>query len=482
MRTCLFTGEALTPTTKEEHTIPRSLGGRIRSREVTCDDCNNRCGSYLDKTLHAPYALILNKLEPLMASEHESGPVPVRVPGEPDGIILDGGGVAVRRKMAVLAKDPETGRPTAAVAPQEEALRNLARRLGKENSLRLSTVPTTEADTFFGDFPVILAELEIGALRSALLTFDHALRQAADPFTRRPELQAVRSFVAQSLRTRQIDGEGCHRFSLGMQYEQLPLYRELRRAIPFPETPFEHVLLVATNAPRRCLDLVWLVLGFDPFGFRLSTDWWGDDFALGLVSGVLRGTTSSAAVSLPVPLDPLCRPTSRRSFADVMPEGEERERVYEEVSRRRHDAYGEAVLLVEERADDLLRENFTESALLSSADARQVGTQVRARLVRMYGRRKDDPSFLAAVEECYGRLTKDQPGTLLRQRIDTDAGAAVVDWPAWLGVYRACLLELRGRFGLPGDPFTNRTTSGVEAVDSRRLGELPPARDAGTNG
>jgi len=39
-----------------------------------------------------------------MASEHESGPVAVRVPGEPEGVVLGGGGVAVNRKMVVLAK------------------------------------------------------------------------------------------------------------------------------------------------------------------------------------------------------------------------------------------------------------------------------------------------------------------------------------------------------------------------------------------
>jgi hypothetical protein len=76
------------------------------------------------------------------------------------------------------------------------------------------------------------------------------------------------------------------------------------------------------------------------------------------------------------------------------------------------------------------------------------------------------------------KSSQGQPESILRQRIDPDAEDSGIDWSAWLRCYRACLRELRERFGLPGDSFTNSTTSGVQAADSRLLGDLPPARGA----
>jgi len=471
--TCLFTGAPLSAVTREEHTIPRVLGGRIRSRVVSSDQFNNDCGSFLDAHLALPYSRILNRLEPLMAGEHSQAALRVTVPGEPDGIVLEAGGIPTRRGKTIVSRDPVTDRPTAAVSANEAGLRQLASQLGREESLRLSTVPVTQSNTFLHRAPVILAELEIAALKCGLLTFDHFLQATGDAFTRSDSLLDVRRFIAEAVSSRTINGELCHRHSLGLQYERLEMYRRLRLQLGIAESPFEHVLLVASHTPSRCLDLVWIVFGFDPFGFRLSYNWRGPDVHLAIVNSVLSGGTASMPTAF-VPEDaPLCGPTLRRAFPSELPVGEEVDRILREVALRRDEAFQRAVLLLEQRADTLIRENFIEAAMLVPAGARGMQRLVTQRLCNMYGRRRDDAVLIQSAEDTVARFLPELNPEFRDQQIPDEQAAASVAWDAWLPFYRQCLAAMVDSQGLPGDPFTNATESGIERADVRRLGELP---------
>lgn len=469
--TCLFTGVALSPTTKEEHTILRSLGGRIRSRIVSSDQFNNDCGSFLDSYLKAPYSLILNKLAPLMSTEHAQGLLGVNAPGEPDGIVLQPGGAATRKGLSVTSRDPTSQLPKTAMSADESALRKLAKQIGKEDEMQLSTTPATEALTFYRSAPVILAELEIAALKCALLSFDHALAGEDNRFTRSDLLEEVRTFVADAVRTRSIDGERCNQYSLGMQYDRLEMYQQLRSQVDFPKSDFEHVLFVASNQACRCLDLVWIVFGFDPFGFRLSRRWNGPQIEFALVNGVLRGSTASNVHGIRCGDDLLCAPTSLRAFADTQPEPEERDAIINQVAKRRNEAYGKAVLLVEKQADDLLRQNFIEAAALKPSGTRSLSVLVLDRLTRMFGRRKDDPDFSKEVSTAVNIRVEAMPNDMRAQAIDGPEDESAVAWDEWISVYRKCLDKLVDDFGLPGDIFVNTTESGVEHSGERKLGQ-----------
>jgi hypothetical protein len=98
--TCLFTGEVLTAHTHEEHTLPRALAGRIRSRAVSCDEFNHRCGETLDKLLASVYAVHMNHLAPLLSAEHQPGCLTVNVSDGPSGLILEMGAIT-RRNIGV---------------------------------------------------------------------------------------------------------------------------------------------------------------------------------------------------------------------------------------------------------------------------------------------------------------------------------------------------------------------------------------------
>ncbi len=312
MATCLFTGEVLTPTTKVEHTIPRSVAGRIRSRDTSCDSFNELCGQRYDPFLARRYVQLMNVLSPLLSREHQTGQLAVDAPGEPHGLVLDGGAIT-RKKPAILERDPVSGMPRSAAAEDPRAIATIAKQAGWTSPTSKVIAPMEGDTVFIRKVPAICAELEIALLKSTLLTFDHLLGGGEASFARHDRLAAVRAFVKRAVIAEKINSIECNRFSLGYQYEKAGLYRKLRKRMPMPETEFEHVLLAAGNAGYRTVDLVWVVFGFDPLGFRLCVDWDGGDFAFGVVNGVLADTSASEAIPLGLVDDSLCRPTHLRA-------------------------------------------------------------------------------------------------------------------------------------------------------------------------
>jgi hypothetical protein len=395
----------------------------------------------------------MNYLGPLLSAEHQQGLLNVTIPNEPPGLVLEQGAL-IRRNCAILDRD-EKGRPQKAVAADRGPLQKLARQLGVENRWQISSAPASQSDSFHHDCPVVRPALEVAALKACLLTFDHLLWPDPNRFTRSGALAQVRGFVKKAVIQGEIDPETCHRFSLGMQYDRLPLYRRMRKAIPFVQTPFEHVLLVAGNAPARCIDVVWIVLDFDPFGFRVAHEWHGGSFAFGVVNGVLKGSGVSAAVPLVAPEDLLCHPTNLRScMENTLPA--RRDTDFEEIISRRCAAVMEAAYLADMEAPDALRHNLIQGALCDPPYQRNVGTQLLKRLQGWFMRTANQTELRRAVADVLRRNSRNTPGAILRQRIE-DESAAGVDWPSCLNIYRACLADLRSRFGPPVSVFVQET-------------------------
>lgn len=307
INTCLFTGERLTPTTKEEHTIPEALGGRIKSRFVTSSEFNNLCGTRLDFVLKLAYEPLLNQLAPLLPRNCQPGMMPIDVPGDKPGLFLEGGRLT-RQNILIVEKDG-LGRPKAAVASDENALKKLARSMKKNSDeMRLSEVKATEATTYYKKVPIVSREIEIVALKSALLTFDHLLRGSLDQFTRHPALAPVREFIRDAVIGQRPDSKMLGELSFGLQYEKRGLYDRLRGQIGVPATEFEHVMFASTEARKQTLELVWLVFGFDPFGFQICP-WSHGSFTYAVVNPVLRDEGYSGPHRLSNPGEPLCEPT-----------------------------------------------------------------------------------------------------------------------------------------------------------------------------
>ena len=472
MDTCLFTGEVLPPTTKEEHTIPEALGGRIKSRFVTSDTFNNLCGARLDFVLKLAYEPLLNQLAPLLPRTGQPGVMPIHEPGEQPGLVLEAG--KLTRQNLVIVKKDEEGRPKAAVASEESALKKLARSMKKKpEEIRFTEVRATEATTFYKKVPVVCREFEIAALKSALLTFDHMLKDTPDHFTRHTDLAQAREFIRDAVIGKRPDEKVLGQLSFGLQYEKRGLYDRLRSQIPVPTTEFEHVLFASSEARQRTLELVWLIFGFDPFGFQICR-WPHGSFTYAVVNPVLREEGYSGPHRLGNPGEPLCEPTDLCSMPWKLTERDDIQPVLDRISDERRNAYGQAVKLVEMTGDENLVENFQEATALSDPNERTVQVRVRSRLVRMYGRKKDDANFLTEVDATLRRHADQFSQDLFSRPLDGLEPSNADDWNSVIRLYRLCLADLEHCFGLPGDNFSHSSGSIVDPSEQRSIGELPP--------
>jgi hypothetical protein len=471
-KTCLFTGQQLTAETHIEHVIPECLCGRLTTREVSCDEFNGQCGAYLDNYLRAPYALLINRLGPLLPAKFRSGNIDVDTPNDPPGLALDGQG-CLTRKNVIVETDAQSGKRSVTAA-NEQAARKVLRQLRKTEGgdSKITAVPVTTENVYYHKHLAISAEIELAALKSCLLTFDHLLSHIEDRFTRSPALQEVRDFVRDSVKLRAVDSAALHRFSLGLQYEKLGLYWQLRNSLAIKRSPFEHVLMASGNAATRTIDIVWLIFEFDPHGFRVCDDWRGLDFTWCFVNGVLKDTTCSEAIFVPGGRT-LCRPTDRRSIPNVAPDSATMERITSDVSVPRRLAIREAIKLVENSADDFVIEAFTDAAKFTPDCS--MTFLVRDRLKRLWNARGNNPEVISVVETELSRLFDTLSPTLVAQSLDASRPLDV-EWPTWLGVYRKAMAVLEGRFGLPGDVFVNEIEVGLRCVDNGLLGDGAPTK------
>ena len=178
MPTCLFTGADLPPTTREEHAIPRSLGGRIRSRRITSDAFNNATSNGFDDLLAAPYVNAFNYLAPLLAAEHEQGALELEVTGHGQHRLYPGGELGIRG-LLVEERDAN-GRPSAVVHQDPGAVLRFAANAGwPEGGWRQSSeIAAKEVEGRRSRVPVLAPQMEVAALKCALLAFDEVLADA----------------------------------------------------------------------------------------------------------------------------------------------------------------------------------------------------------------------------------------------------------------------------------------------------------------
>jgi hypothetical protein len=447
--TCLFTGVELTPQTHEEHTIQESLGGRLKSRFVTCDEFNHS-SSLIDSAPKVRFEPMLQVLSPLLPAYSQPGRTCISVEGEPEGLILEES--RVTRPGHLILERSESGRPTRIAGDNERALRKLAEQVGMPGdgpAVASNSLPTTVRVT--KRLTINCWEVEIAALKSILVTFDHLLRDFPTlRFTRFAELQPVRDLIRSAVDQRNIDPNVLRQYSLGLQYEKRGLYKRLRNQIEAhsAETEFEHVVFVAADGPSRTIDAVWLMFGFDPFGFRLCHNWTHEPFAYAFVNPILKNEKPTGLLKIVLGDELLCRPTDRSSVQRTDTKNEDVESVIATISKEHCDATSRAVLLVENRADDYVKDSILATAADAEPKEQSVSNQIRVRLIHLF-RRDEDAGFLQELELILSTTADSIPRRLLGERIVPNP-RETIDWSTIIGCYRQCLAKLVERFGLPG--------------------------------
>lgn len=451
MATCLFTGEPLGATTLEEHTIPRKLGGRIRSRSVACDDFNNKCGSTIDRVLVDSYWPLMSRLAPLLSQKHRPGQREVVFPDRPGHYFIDGHGVLNAKGTTITARDPETGRPIGVAAKDEDAvLRALGPNKPDDAIIKTHYEPPVTGRGKFPQSQLLGPGIELAVLKAGLLSFDEQLSADSNRFTRSVVLQEVRNTIRAAVMEDAEVGSLLYTVSLGIQYEKTDLFRELRAQLDFPHSEFEHVLIASANVATRTLDLVVWLYETDPYGFRLTTDWQGKGFTYCVANGVLRGTGVSKATELPS-THLLCKRTLRRCTTPPAHGDPERRAAEQEIIDVRFDAVRRAEYLTLQESDDYVRKTLSNAALPHGEKCISVREAVRSTLIQLYEQRLEDESLKERFNTIVDKNISEMPTAVRKEAVVEAADVDQMSWSIWISVFRTILNELISSLGLPGD-------------------------------
>lgn len=437
----------------------------------------------VDGVLTQLYGDVMSILGPVLPIESLGGDRRIELgSGTPGRYVVNNQGQLTMRGATVVERDPQTNRPTAVLGADEAALRRIVDQCilpGATEARRMELPPAQE-----GVFPLRLmlcAEIEIATLKAALLTFEHLLQNDPGRFTWHDSLAETRNKVQQMVMAgSSVDADFMIRTVLGLQYEKkwLDLYQRLRISVPFPETPFEHVIIASGNPGSRVLDLVFWAYRTDPYAFRFH-GWSGAGFTYLAVNGILRGTASSEAYRLPCN-QLLGEPNMRRSHLLIKGpvDAAEREAMRQEIFDYRAGLCREALDYVERHCDDIVRENLDRYARLNSGGDRTVSNAIRERLKLFFGRRIAEDVARLEFDATVDGVLSDAPEVMLPPENGDDSP----DWAYWLQLHRKGLDALRDRFGLPGEFFRADEFECVHEPGDRVLGRLPSRTQAASVG
>jgi hypothetical protein len=456
------------------------LGGRIQSTSVSSTTFNEESSKTVDPVLAQAYAPLYNRIGPLTPARARPGNVAVQIPGAEGGRYVFGSGGVLQLQNVRIVERYQDVRPKVAEAADERALRGLAKQMGVDPSKMVFTEAlTTNQPVAFADVFPVAKEIELGALKSILLTFDHLL--AGDPrnFTRHPLLAPVRDAVRQAIVEKRSPGfEPMNRFVLGLQYDRAGDIRRFREASGFPHTPFEHVMVASGKAGTRTLDVAWLVFDSDPWAFRVCGDWTGGDFTCVVVSGVVSGAQTYGPYwhfgdGLLLPY------TNYRSHPSLVGTRESvqqlMQRAVERVSEERRHAQQRAIDYVERHCDEFVRENLARLTRLAGGEGeapRLVARGLELRLQRMFQERlRDDPEKQRALAAAATARVNALPPAVRAETIaPDDEVAANISWPQWIAAERQILDDVRDCIGLPGDVITRSITAVADVPGERPVG------------
>lgn len=162
----------------EEHAILSSLGGRKASRNICCQNCNNRLGDEIDKPFAEEYAFFSTMLD-IKTGRNKDAPTH-KGAVEHDGLVFDlkpGGGFKLS-KPAVLLEDRPDGTSSIEIAARSEKqalslIESVLKRYGKS----IDDFPSLEATSVRSYLPTQHKRLSLGgsaqfrAVAKMLLTY-----------------------------------------------------------------------------------------------------------------------------------------------------------------------------------------------------------------------------------------------------------------------------------------------------------------------
>ncbi len=273
-RRCLFTNRLLDDKTKVEHTIPRSLCGKIYSRSVTCSEFNE-ASSQCDEILKKEFIVILGILSPMLSGFFEPGEIHVKLENGWDAI--EQGGLVFIKKPVVLDRDP-SGMPKEIFCRNDpQVVERTLKRFGIKE-YQFKTLPIPGEMAFVNNIPVCSNQSAISILKSILCTIDVILQKKGEElFTRNEAMKPLIAFIRESVSKKadEIDLRTLDQYYMGVQILDQEAFGKCLSFHKYKAKPFEHVILFSSNAATKTFNAAWNILSHEVHGVRLSTRWNG---------------------------------------------------------------------------------------------------------------------------------------------------------------------------------------------------------------
>lgn len=358
-RTCLFTGKPLDENTKIEHTIPKSLCGRIRSNTVTCSEFNE-ASSKCDAVLRQEFTMILSALAPVLPKEFNPGEIPVKLDNGWDAIKKDG---FIDIKKPIIADRYPSGKPKEVYLSNDpRKTERTLKKLGiKHKSQNIISIPGDMA--FYKGIPICSNQSVISILKSIICTIDAVLQiEGKELFTRRKAMNPLISFINESVSVQEDDIriDALDRHYLGIQ---LADQKDFDRSLSFHNykaKPFEHVIIFSSNTATKTLDAAWNIFSHEVHGVRLATNWNGPKVCGYIANSIFKkgGYSHDICFEAENPFFRLQKTKIKGFSVGSMPPSD----LFFYPTMLRKQAYIDCICYVETNNDQHLIESFRETA------------------------------------------------------------------------------------------------------------------------
>jgi|GEM_PF-5677976 len=311
---CILCRKPLDGGTELEHAIPARVGGRARSRGLTCTRCNHNAGDTIDKALTDCYWPVMMALKALLPSASQPG-------GRLGKFVLnglpaaDGGGQGADLSLRACFSGPNfapqakvcvgdlPNSTSKAVFGFDHALiAKTGKRISGGRASGLLSVPTEMSCELPTRPDATCPRVMAAVLKAGILAMQEGGSAEHGVDFRSTDFAGAINLINTTIKTMMENHEKqpIHRFPrcdvgvfLGQQYEMVEALRRFRDEMATPPSDFEHYFIFSANGATETAELFAVLFSHEIFAFRLTMVWKGGDIVLGRICPVLGGLSYS---------------------------------------------------------------------------------------------------------------------------------------------------------------------------------------------
>lgn len=362
MEYCLITKAPLDSSTKVEHTILHSLGGRITSRRLTSSNFNQKCGNTVDLALTDMFKHIFAMLSPATISGANPGNVLYTSLDKSRKYYLNNGFTTLAQDIIIRGKD---GRPAVAYSTNEKAIRKMS----SQASLTISNIERValpvENNTAYRNSQLLGTDIEIAIIKCIVLTIEEmTIRKNLPRITTITELREAISLLKEYIIDEDHHSQKILRKLSNIYYGiQLNGPERISKILTSHSVflhPFDHIIIVSGNVATKTIDVLWSIAGIEVHGVRLCSSWDGFDFTYIIQNSILKNSAEPDLIHINVSSGVLCQECQLRSIQPASNGEFINPFIPSAISLNRQRSYINAIRYVEMNCDDHVYKEFIE--------------------------------------------------------------------------------------------------------------------------